>query len=151
WTNLQNWQGFYWRQVLRQSHNKVDDTRIDYRQNLDSDSRGLGFALGAAFRDNSYHFNYDQTDYYPGAAGPTLADAYRPSGVAVPYSGGLPYLTIDGDAAWRTFSANSSLFKTNPATRTQNSLQDDYTYDEKIKAGYAMAGYTIDKWHGLLG
>jgi iron complex outermembrane recepter protein len=151
WTHLQNWTGFYWRQVLRQSHNKVDDTRLDYRQNLDPGSQGPGFALGFAFRDNSYHFNYDQSDYYPTTAALTLADAYRSSGLTVPASGGLPYLTIDGNAAWRLFNTNPSLFRANAAGNIQNSLQDDYTYDEKIKAGYAMVGYNIEKWHGLMG
>lgn len=151
WTTLENWQGFYWREVLRQSDNHVDDTKLDYRQNLAPDAEGLGFAVGLAYRSNNYDFNYDQSDYFPQAAGTSLADAYRPSGESVPYGGGLPFLTVDGKAAWQFFDDHRSLFSINPATAAQNSLQDDYTYDETIKAGYAMAGYGTRKLHGLLG
>lgn len=151
WTNLQNWQGFYWRQVLRQSHNAVDDTRLDYRVNLSPHAAGFGFAAGLNYRENSYHFNYDQADYYPTATGFSLADANGNSGLLLPYGGGVPYLMVNGDAAWQSFNNNRAAFSTTAATNTQNSLQDDYTFFEKIKGAYTMLGYNTDTLHGLLG
>ncbi len=148
--NLNNWQAYYWRNETIAIDDRVGDVKLDFRQNMDADARGLGYAVGIDYRrlGHSYTDNFNQ--YNPNAAGMTLAGAGYLSGTIMPYSNGLPFIIVDPARAWAQFAANANIISANSGNLT-SSLQSNYTHSEQTAAGYAMAAYRTDRFSATFG
>ncbi|WP_439894263.1 TonB-dependent receptor (plasmid) [Ralstonia sp. 25C] len=148
--NLSNWQAYYWRNETISIDDRVGNVKLDFRQNMDADSRGLGYAVGVDYRrlGHSYSDNFNQ--YNPNAAGMTLAGAGYLSGTTMPFTNGLPFIIVDPARAWAQFAANANIISANSGNLA-SSLQSNYSHSEQTAAGYAMAAYRADRFSAVFG
>lgn len=127
---------------------KVLTLSADWAHNLDADSIGWGFKLGAKARQLDRRFDRLQAFYQPRVAAnaPTLAAAFDGANGFSPYNDpAAPYLLVDPAAAQRYFESHMGDY-TAEANNANNSLASDYTLTEDIYAGYAMAAYRAERW-----
>ncbi|AMP02810.1 tonB-dependent receptor family protein [Collimonas pratensis] len=149
-TNLNNWQAYYWRTEAVKIDDRVGNLKLDYRWNQDNDSRGLGAAAGIDYRRLNHSYNYTNTQYYPTAGGMTMAGNGYVSSTIMPNSGGLPFLIVNSGAAWQQLAANGNIIAPNSANLI-NSTQSNYSHSEQTAAAYAMASYRTDRLSGMFG
>lgn len=149
-TNLNNWQAYYWRKEEVKIDDQVGDVKLDYRWNMDQESRGLGAGVGVDYRRLEHSYDYVNNQYYPTGSGLTLAGNGTVSGTIMPFSGGLPFILVDPIKAWQQFAANQNLIAASSANSV-NSLQSNYSHSEQTGALYAMASYRTDGWSTLFG
>ncbi len=149
-TNLNNWQAYYWRKEEIRIDDQVGDIKLDYRWNMDQDARGLGAAVGVDYRRLEHSFDDTSIQYYPTAGGLTLAGNGSVSSTIMPYSGGLPFILVDSGRAWQQFAANQNLIAASSANST-NSLQSNYSHSEQTAALYGMGAYRADGWSAQFG
>jgi iron complex outermembrane receptor protein len=148
--NLNNWKAYYWRNELIKIDDRVGDLKLDFRQNMDADSRGLGYAVGIDYRRLSHSYSDTLTQYNPTADGMTLAGAGHVSSTTMPFSGGLPFIIVDPTLAWAQKNANSKIVAANSGNLA-SSLQSNYSHDEQTAAGYAMTTYRTDRLSAMVG
>lgn len=148
--NLNNWQAYYWRNETILIDDRVGDVKLDFRQNMDADSRGFGYAVGVDYRrlGHSYSDNFNQ--YNPSAAGMTLAGAGYLSGTIMPFTNGLPFIIVDPARAWAQLAANANIISANSGNLA-SSLQSNYSHSEQTAAGYTMAAYRADRFSAVFG
>lgn len=149
-TNLNNWQAYYWRKEMVSIDDQVGDVKLDYRWNMDQDARGLGAGVGVDYRRLEHSYDYVNNQYFPTSGGLTLAGNGSVSGTIMPYSGGLPFILVNGAQAWQQFAANQGQIAASSANSV-NSLQSNYSHSEQTAALYAMGSYRTDRWSALFG
>jgi len=149
-TNLNNWQAYYWRNETIAIDDRVGDVKLDFRKNMDADSRGLGYAVGVDYRRLGHSYTDNFAQYNPNAAGMTLAGAGYLSGTIMPFSNGLPFIIVDPARAWAQFAANANIISANSGNLA-SSLQSNYTHSEQTAAGYGMAAYRADRFSATFG
>lgn len=142
--NLANWRPYYWRNENVAIDDRVADFRLDFRKNMDIDSRGFGYALGVDYRHLAHSYTDTLTQYNPTADGMTLVGAGHVSGTLMPNTNGLPFIIVDPTGAWGQFTANSKIVAANSGNLA-NSLQSNYSHNEDIADGYAMGAYRTDR------
>jgi len=150
-TNLNNWQAYYWQTGEFKIDDRVGDLKLDYRWNMDADARGLGAAAGVDYRRLNHDYSYANTQYYPTAGGLTLAGNGYTSNTIMPYSGGLPFVIINPTQAWQQLAANSRIVAPATSVNLINSLQSNYSHNEQTAAAYAMGTYRTDRLSAMFG
>ncbi|PMS37220.1 TonB-dependent receptor [Trinickia symbiotica] len=148
--NPANWQPLYWRTDNIRIDDRVGDLKLDFRQNMDPDSRGLGYAIGVDYRSLGHNYNEAFNAYFPTGSGMTMAGVGGASGTTLPYTNGLPFMTIDLNKAWQQLLSNGSLVAAN-VNNLASSLQNDYSHTEQTAAGYAMASWRTDRLSAMIG
>ncbi|MDP9651568.1 TonB-dependent receptor [Paraburkholderia caledonica] len=148
--NLANWRPDYWRTENIAIDDRVADLKLDFRQNMDTDSRGFGYALGVDYRRLAHSYTDTLTQYNPTSDGMTLVGAGHISGTLMPNTNGLPFIIVDPAGAWGQFAANRNIVAAN-SSNLASSLQNNYSHTEDITDGYAMAAYRTDRLSATFG
>ena len=148
--NLANWRPDYWRNENISIDDRVGDLKLDFRQNMDIDARGLGYAVGVDYRHLAHSYTDTLTQYNPTADGMTLNGAGQLSSTIMPNTNGLPFIIVDPKGAWTQFATHQSIIAANSGNLA-SSLQNNYSHSEDIAAGYAMAAYRTDRLSATFG
>lgn len=125
-------------QDRREADEDVYEGRIDYAYNSDRSDRGFGIAMGALYRDLDLERDNTATYYETGTVsleGLSFVPDFAPPGYD------LPALWLDQQTFW------NEVVPTIPIDVAQSDRQtriNDYTYREKVAAGYASANFTSD-------
>lgn len=149
YTNFNNWNAIYWQHGTQTIEDRVGNLQLDFRQNMDADSRGLGYAVGIDYRHLGHSFNVGLNEFVPTSGSITLAGVGQLSGTTLPGSNGLPFMLINPSAAWTQManSKNVAPFSGNLAS----SLQSNYSHTEDNFAGYLMGAYRTDRLTAMFG
>lgn len=146
--NLNNFNAVYWRTDNIRISDSVGEVKLDFRQNMDAEARGFGYALGLDARRLRHRYGEFYQQFVPTSAGDTLAGAGAVSGQLMTDTN-VPFVYIDPSLAW-TQLANSSRAVAF-ANNTNNSLQSDYSHTEGTAAAYLMGAYKTDRLSVLIG
>jgi iron complex outermembrane recepter protein len=123
---------------FRGAKEDVWDARLDYAFNTKAGDRGLGFAVGADYRDLDLARDISSTNYVIG--GSSMAANYLSPDFDIP-----GYFTralwIDADKFWST-TVNS--VPVNASASESASRINDYGYKEQISSAYATGSYVTD-------
>lgn len=148
--DLSLYQPAYWRHRERRAGGKINSLRADWSHNLEGDAEGFGFGVGAAYSDtradhNFYGDQYSTTDRSLNLAGiGSMSNAYLSFN-----NNGLRLITIDNDRAWQQFDDNQGSIRLDDSTNGNN--QDNFVHKEELISGYAMAGFTTERFRLLAG
>ena len=147
-TNLDHFNAVYWRNDNIRIDDSVGDLKLDFRQNMDADARGFGYAAGIDGRRLHHRYNEFYQQFVPTSAGDTLAGAGTVSSVLMPGTN-VPFLYIDPNQAWAQLAA--STHATAYGSNYNNSMQSNYSHAEDTAAAYLMGSYKTDRLSVLLG
>ena len=147
-TSLNNFNAVYWRNDTIHINDSVGDLKLDFRQNLDGDARGFGYAVGVDGRRLQHRYNEFYQQFVATGPGDTLAGAGTVSGQTMPGTN-LPFLVIDPGMAWAQLAASTHAVAY--ASNAANSLQSNYSHAEDSAAAYLMGGYKTDRLSVLAG
>jgi TonB-dependent receptor len=123
---------------VREARSHVYEGRVDYGFNNHRDDRGIGFALGASYRDMDMERDNSGTRYEEGAAS-LEGFAFTPDFTTPGYS--HPALWLDQEAFYADVVPTLPV---NAAESDRIARINDYSYREKIAAGYVNGTYTSD-------
>lgn len=138
--NMSLYQPAYWRHRERNSSGRINSVRADWAHNMDNDSEGLGFGLGAAYSDTQATHNFYGDQYSTTDRSLTLAGIGTMSNAWLSFNrSGLRLITIDNDRAWQQFSTNRASIKLDDSTNGNN--QDNFIHNEELLSGYATLAY----------
>lgn len=152
WTDASKWLADYYRDGSNiQMDNRLDDTRLDWKKNLDEESKGWGVGAGLGRTMNRFNYDSNQFDQGPSRAGLTAEGILSVTNSILPSSGGLPLLIIDPAKARQQLVNNPGYMTANNVTNTAQFLQDDYTFKELLQSAYVMTGYNTQKSRSLFG
>jgi len=125
----------------------LPQTKLEFSDNMDSDSDGFGFKAGWTWRElhQQYYNTYNRVNA-TAATAPTLATTGVINKTLSLYDGeGQSLLLVNPDSARAFVTANPGLF-TPFASNALNSTISNYHLTERIQAFYAEAQY---KWGDL--
>lgn len=129
----------------RHARAHVWDSRVDYGFNNKPDDRGLGFAVGAAYR--TLDLKRDITSINYTAGGLALSGLALDPASFIPPGYFAQALWIDQEAFWD----RARSLPVNAAASAQASGVSDYRYEEQIAAAYAALNYTADRFNVIGG
>ena len=130
----------YWRHRKREAGSRIAVLHGDWRHRMEADDEGLGFAAGLAWKRSTFSYPYRNEQYRTSDRGLVLADAGFVSDTPLTFNqGGLTFLVIDPDRAWRMFWANQASI-TRANTEDSNQM-DNFAYREGTSSGYGLARY----------
>ncbi|UZK67044.1 TonB-dependent receptor [Sphingomonas sp. M1-B02] len=120
--------------------------KLDYRNNFGRGNNGFGFAVGIDARKVEATRNQAQTTYVNNSS--AMGDiGFVPDGF-LPWMYDMPVLWID----YAKFEANvKPNLAINQATTNNAAWSGDYTYKERILAGYASVTYATDTFNAVAG
>jgi TonB-dependent receptor len=148
YNNLATYSLSYWRPDGRRNINdKIWPGRLDYAFNQGAGDRGIGFALGGTYTQDSFGFAINRTQLVPNTRAPALglADAAGLLNAPLRYNGsGLQLLTIDPVKALAQLQALPAGSLNQTDTRAFNA-QDNFGHEEKMGAGYAAVSFRSDR------
>jgi TonB-dependent receptor len=150
--NPANYNQVYHLNALDTSTNELPQTKIEFKDNFDADSTGLGFKAGWTWRDLTQHYLYDQYRVNPKVA-TTLAAI--PNGVINQnvslYDGqGQTLLLLNRFAIDDYVAANAANYAEYSGDTASNNA-NNYRLSEKVNAEYAEAQYKYKDLYALLG
>lgn len=125
-------------QDVREARSNLYDARIDYGFNNGRYDRGFGFALGASYRDMDMERDNTGTQYVEGAAS-LEGYAFIPDFNTPGYS--HPALWLEQEAFYADVVPSLPI---DEAESDRMTRVNDYTYREKIAAGYVNGVYASD-------
>jgi len=141
-TRLNNFNAVYWRHDTIRIDDSVGDLKLDFRQDMDADARGFGYAAGVDGRRLHHRFNELYQQYVPTSAGDTLAGVGSVLSVLMPGTN-VPFLTIDPTLSWAQLAASTRTIAY--GSNAANSLQSNYSHAEDTAAAYLMGSYKTDR------
>ncbi|GLQ91618.1 TonB-dependent receptor [Dyella acidisoli] len=147
-TNLNNFNAVYWRNDNIRISDSVGDLKLDFRQNMDADAHGFGYAAGIDGRRLRHRYNESYQQFVPTSSGDTLASVGTVSSELMPGTN-VPFLYINPDLAWGQLATSSRA--TAYASNANNSLQSNYSHTEDTAAAYLMGTYKTDRLSVLIG
>ncbi|NKJ20264.1 TonB-dependent receptor [Dyella sp. SG609] len=145
--DLNNFNAVYWRHDTISIDDSVGDLKLDFRQNLDGDARGFGYAAGVDARRLQHRYNEFYQQFVATSPGDTLAGAGSIGGT-LPGSN-LPFLQIDPRQSWAQLAASTHAAAY--ASNAANSLQGNYSHAEDTAAAYLMGSYKTERLSVLAG
>lgn len=148
--DLSLYQATYWRHRRRRADNRNDILRADWHHNITERDTGFGFALGSAYNRTRASYDYDSEEYRTIDTTLTLTGVGAVSNAPLRYSeSGLHLITIDPARAWQVFADNQASIALQDDTA--GNLQDDFSHNERMASGYAMARYATGQIDALAG
>lgn len=122
---------------VREATANVYEARVDYSFNNGQDDRGIGFALGASYRDMDLERDNSAIVYENGTS--LAGYAFVPDFNTPGYS--HPALWLDRDRFYTEVVPGVPVDEVESERRTR---VNDYTYQEKIAAAYVNGTFTSD-------
>ncbi|HLY26539.1 MAG TPA: TonB-dependent receptor [Aggregatilineales bacterium] len=146
-TNPANYTQVYFLNATDASINHLPQAKLEFTDNMDSDSEGLGFKLGWTWRDLNQHYFYHQARLNPNqGTAPTLAAAGVMNKTISLYDGeGQSLLLVDPYAVGNYVTNNAANYSPNATDALSNTV-NNYRLGEAINAFYGEAQY---KWNAL--
>lgn len=139
WNDPNNYSVNFHRHRYRYAKEELANVRVDFSHNIDGADTGWGYKAGLEHRDQDRVRDVDMTyyvnNYVPGEVLAPNDSGYTPPGRDVPYQ------FVDY-ARFRELAD----FTVDEVLTAENSLSNDFRYEESIRAGYAMGSYTQDRW-----
>lgn len=121
----------------RVAREDMGNARIDYSYNAGADDRGVGFVVGAEWRDLVLRRNLDELDY---KVGRNMADyLFTPDYTAAGAISPMPWISYGFVSQMPTLAVD----KTNTA---YNSAIGDYRYAETVVSPFASLHYTAERF-----
>jgi TonB-dependent receptor len=146
--DLNNFNAVYWRHDTIRIDDSVGDLKLDFRQNMDGDARGLGYAAGVDARRLQHRYGDLYQQFVASSPGDTLAGVGTVSEQSMPGTH-LPFVLINPGLARAQLAA--STHATAYGSNAANSLQSNYTHAENTAAAYLMGSYRTDRLSVLAG
>ncbi|WP_395396583.1 TonB-dependent receptor [Novosphingobium sp. BL-8A] len=122
--------------MFRVAREDMGNARVDYTWNADEDDRGMGFAVGAEWRNLILRRNLDETEYKTGMDMTNYL--FTPDYTALGAIGPMPWISD-------TFVDKMADLTVDTANSTYDSLISDYRYNETTLTPYAALHYRTDK------
>lgn len=122
--------------MFRVAREDMGNARVDYTWNADEDDRGMGFAVGAEWRNLILRRNLDETEYKTGMDMTNYL--FTPDYTALGAIGPMPWISD-------TFVDKMADLTVDTANSAYDSLISDYRYNETTLTPYAALHYRTDQ------